>query len=148
MAERASAAVVVHELRRAAQLVRERSEAATPGIWRVGDEYEGLADVYKPDGGSIVIPGDAPPLAKEDAEWIALLGPLAGPSLAALFEEMANVIRFETNTAGYLTAVLSVTQTLVVRLARTILISAGEHDVPAGESGDGYAAQEAPHGRS
>lgn len=146
MAEKASATVVVHELRRAAQIVRERAEKATPGLWTTGPEIQGTKDINAP--GKRVCGKDWPDTLAEDANWIVLVGPLSGPPLAALFEEMANVIRFETNSAGYLVAVLSVTQTLVIRLARTILISAGEHTVPAGESGEGYAAQEASHGKS
>ena len=53
-------------LRRAAALMRERAEAATPGPWRFTDS-EAVNDVW--DGGMVVVSTDADPIANVLDEW-------------------------------------------------------------------------------
>jgi hypothetical protein len=54
------------ELRRAASLMRERAEAATPGPWRFTDS-EAVNDVW--NGGMVVVSADGDPIANCEDEW-------------------------------------------------------------------------------
>lgn len=53
-------------LRRAASLMRERAEAATPGPWRFTDA-ETVADVW--DGGLVVVNPNRDPIANVSDQW-------------------------------------------------------------------------------
>lgn len=53
-------------LRRAASLMRERAEAATPGPWRFTDS-EAVTDVWT--GGMVVVSSDRDPIANVQDEW-------------------------------------------------------------------------------
>ena len=53
-------------LRKAAALMRERAEAATPGPWRFTDS-EAVNDVW--EGGMVVVSDDADPIANVQDEW-------------------------------------------------------------------------------
>lgn len=93
------------ELRKAAETLRERAKAATPGPWGFTDSEAAASLVNIPDDGMVVLyQGDTPvalcadefyendpgePAPFNDAQWIATMHPGVGLAIAEWLDLMA-----------------------------------------------------------
>lgn len=79
------------EMQKAAQRLRTRAEAATPGPWHCGPEVDGLKDVYGPEN-QHVSGGDWPVAVVADSEWMALMSPETAEAMARILDATASVV--------------------------------------------------------
>jgi hypothetical protein len=79
------------EMRAAAQRLRTRAGAATPGPWHCGPAIDGLKDVYGSEG-QHVSGGDWPVAVIGDSEWMALMSPEMADCLAQILDATASVV--------------------------------------------------------
>lgn len=79
------------EMHAAAQRLRTRARAATPGPWHCGPAIDGLKDVYGPEN-QHVSGGDWPVAVLGDAEWMTLMSPETAEWMARILDTTANVV--------------------------------------------------------
>jgi hypothetical protein len=104
-------------LRRAAKLMRERAEAATPGPWHAHEDYVSSGTFGLVSTGVNEDPSVADHVLVErdhrDAEHMAGMDPLVGLALAVLFDRIAWMVEIDAD----LTERVGVPETLAVARA-------------------------------